>query len=202
MNIGVLGSGRGTNLQAIIDAVEAGNLPVKISIVLSDIEDAFILERARKHNIPARFIPPGKFKTRLEPKQEARYIDALKNEGVDLVVLAGFMRILKERFVDAFQNRILNIHPALLPSFKGLSAWRQALDYGVKIAGCTVHLVDMSMDAGPIVLQAGVPVKQNDTPELLHKRIQIEERKIYPEAIRLFAGHKLEIQGRKVIIKG
>lgn len=199
MKIGVLGSGKGSNLQAIIDAVENGSLPVKIALVISDVEDAYILERAKKHNIPARFISPGKFKTKLEPEIEKQYVSVLKAAGVELVVLAGFMRMLKDDFLKAFPNRVINIHPALLPAFRGLEGWRQALEYGAKFTGCTVHFLDIGMDTGPIILQAVVPVLSNDIPETLHKRIQVEEHRIYPEAIKLLAEGKLKIQGRKVI---
>lgn len=201
MNIGVLGSGRGSNLQAIIDEIEAGRLPVKISLVLSDVEDAYILERAKKHNIPARFISPGKFKAKLEPEIEKQYVSALKEAGVELVALAGFMRMLKEDFLKAFPQRVINIHPALLPSFRGLDAWKQALEYGVRFTGCTAHFLDLGMDTGPIILQAAVPVLPNDTPDALHQRIQAEEHKIYPEAIKLFAEGRLKIEGRRVIIR-
>lgn len=201
MNIGVLGSGKGTNFQAIIDAVENGGLNVKIALVISDVEDAYILERARKHNMPAKFIPPGKFKTKLEPEIEKQYVSALKDEKVELVVLAGFMRIIKEDFLKAFPNRIMNIHPSLLPAFRGLEAWRQALEYGVKVTGCTVHFLDPGMDTGPIILQAAVPVMLDDTPEILHNRIQVQEHRLYPEAIKLFGEGKLHIIDRKVIIK-
>lgn len=200
MNIGVLGSGKGSNLQAIIDAVENGKLPVKIALVISDVPDAYILERAKKYNIPAKFISPGKFKTKLEPEIEKQYVSVLKEAGVELVVLAGFMRMLKDDFLKAFPNRVINIHPALLPAFRGLEAWKQALEYGARFTGCTVHFLDVGMDTGPIILQAVVPVLQGDTAEALHKRIQIEEHKVYPEVIKLFAEGKLEIEGRKVII--
>lgn len=201
MNIGVLGSGKGSNLQAIIDAVENGSLPVKIAIVISDVEDAYILKRASKHGIKAKYIPPGKFKTKLEPEVEKKYVDALKEAGVELVALAGFMRMVKETLLNAFAGRIINIHPSILPSFRGLEAWKQALDYGVRFSGCTVHFIDANMDTGPIILQSAVPVEPGDTPETLHQRIQVEEHKLYPEAIKLFAEGKLEIVGRKVIIK-
>ena len=201
MNIGVLGSGKGTNLQAIIDAVEDEGLPVKIALVISDVEDAFILERARRHNISARYIAPGKFKTKLGHEIERQYVEALKEAGVELIVLAGFMRILKEDFLNAFTGRIINIHPSLLPAFRGLEAWRQALEYGVRFTGCTVHFIDVNMDTGPIILQATVPVVPDDTPDSLHQRIQVQEHRLYPEAIRLFAEGKLEIRGRKVLIK-
>lgn len=201
MNIGVLGSGKGSNLQALIDAVEKGSLPVKIALVISDLEDAYILERARKHNIPAEYIAPGKFKTKLEPGVEKQYINTLQEAGVELVVLAGFMRMIKQDLLTAFPGRIMNIHPSLLPSFRGLEAWRQAVDYGARFSGCTVHFVDPDMDTGPVILQAVVPVLPEDTPESLHQRIQVQEHKLYPEAIRLFAEGRLEIKGRRVVIR-
>lgn len=201
MNIGVLGSGKGSNLQAIIDAAENGSLPdVKITMVLSDVPDSYILERAKKHNIPSKYIDPGKFKTKLEPEVEKQYIRALKDAKTDLVILAGFMRILKEDFLKAFAGRIMNIHPSILPAFKGLEAWKQALDYGAKFSGCTVHFVDANMDTGPIILQAVVPVEPAETYESLHQKIQVEEHKLYPEAVRLFAEGRLTVKGRKVII--
>ena len=198
MKIGVLGSGGGSNLQSIIDAVENGSLPVEIAIVISDVQDAYILERAKKHNIPAQYIAPGKFKTKLEPEVEKKYAKALKDAGVELVVLAGYMRMVKEELLGVFPGRIINIHPAILPSFKGLHAWKQALDYGVKVSGCTVHFVDTGMDTGPIIIQAAVPVLDNDTFESLHQRIQFEEHKIYPQAIKFIAEGKIETYGRVV----
>lgn len=201
MNIGVLGSGKGSNLQAIINAVSEGRCPVKISLVLSDVKDAFILERAREQGIKAKYIDPGRFKTKLEPEIERQYIDALKEAGVELVALAGFMRILKGDFLNAWPGRIMNIHPSLLPAFRGLEAWRQALEYGVRFTGCTVHFLDAEMDTGPIILQAVVPVREDDTPEMLHQRIQVQEHRLYPEAIQLFAAGNLEIKGRRIINK-
>lgn len=197
MKIGVLGSGKGSNLQAIIDAVEAGSLSVEIALVISDVADAYILERARKHDIPAIYIAPGRFKTKLEPEIEAQYVKALKDAGVELVVLAGFMRMLKNVFLDSFHRKIINIHPSLLPAFPGLESWKQALEYGVKVAGCTVHFIDGGMDTGPVILQSGVPVLASDTAESLHQRIQVEEHKLYPEAIRLFAKGQLKEIERK-----
>lgn len=199
--IGVLGSGKGSNLQSIIDGVEAGEIPARIACVISDVEDAFILERAGKHGIDALHIPPGKYKTRLDDEVEAEYVKCLKDRGVDLVVLAGFMRMLKEDFISAFPGRIINIHPSILPAFRGLDAWKQALDYGVKYTGCTVHFVEIGMDTGPIIMQAVVEVKDDDTPETLHRRIQVEEHRIYPEVIRLIAGGRVELAGRKVRIR-
>jgi len=201
MKIGILGSGKGTNAEAIIESVEAGECPVEVAIIISDVKDSGILDRGRKHNIPFSYISPGKYKTWLEPEIEAQYVKALKDAEVELVALAGFMRILKDPLLDAFPRRIINIHPALLPSFPGLASWRQAFEYGVKHSGCTVHFVDKGVDTGPIILQAVVPVLDDDTPESLHVRIQVEEHKIYPKAIRLIAEQKVEIHGRKVLVK-
>lgn len=199
--IGVLASGRGTNLQAIIDNIKSGKLPnVEIGCVISDNPDAKALERARRAGIPAYYIYPGKKRTVLDPEQEEKYIETLKRHGVELVCLAGFMRILKKKFLDAFPNRIMNIHPALLPAFPGLNAQKQALEYGVKVSGATVHFVDEGIDTGPIILQEAVKVEEDDTVETLADRILKVEHKIYSEAIRLFAEGRLKIEGRRVRI--
>jgi len=169
-------------------------------VVLSDIADAKILERARKHGIPAKFIGPSRFKTKLEPELEEQFAKALRDAGVGLVALAGYMRVLKAPLLEAFARRIINIHPALLPAFPGLKAWEQALAYGAKVTGCTVHFVDKGVDTGPIILQEAVPVSPGDTAESLQQRIQVVEHKLYPLAIRLFAEGKLKIAGRAVRI--
>jgi len=199
--IGVLGSGKGSNLQSIIDNMAAGKIPARIACVISDVEDAYILERARKHGIEALYIPPGRYKTRLDKDTEAEYVKRLKDRGVELVVLAGFMRMLKEDFVEAFPGGIINLHPSILPAFRGLEAWKQALEYGVKFTGCTVHFVELDMDTGPIIMQAVVEVRDGDTPETLHQRIQVEEHRIYPFVIRLIAEGRVELNGRKVIVR-
>lgn len=202
MKIGVLGSGNGSNLQALIDAIEAHQLErVEIAVVLSDVENGKILERARKHKIPAIYIPPGPFKTKLEPEIEKQYIDTLNKHKVEVVALAGFMRMIKSPMLHAFPYSIVNIHPSLLPAFKGLEAWKQALDYGAKITGCTVHIVNMDMDGGPVILQASVPILPDDTPEILHARIQKEEHRLYPQALQLLADDKIRLHGRRVVIK-
>ncbi|GAB4330790.1 MAG: phosphoribosylglycinamide formyltransferase [Candidatus Abyssubacteria bacterium] len=201
LRVGVLGSGKGSNLQSIIDSVEAGTLPVTIACVLSDVEDAYILERARRHGIEALYVPPGRYRTRLDSQTEAHYVKCLKERGVELVVLAGFMRMLKEEFLNAYPNRIINIHPSLLPAFRGLEAWKQALEYGVKYTGCTVHFVELGMDTGPIIMQAVVEVKEDDTPETLHQRIQVQEHIIYPETIRRIAEKRVELRGRRVFTR-
>jgi phosphoribosylglycinamide formyltransferase-1 len=185
LRIAVLGSGKGSNCQSIIDAIENGSLPARIVCVISDVEDAYIIERAEKYGIPAKFISAGSSKTRLDGAGEEAYLTELRRYDAEIIVLAGFMRIVKKQLLDAFPRRILNIHPALLPAFPGVESWKQALDYGVKIAGCTVHFVDEGIDTGPIIVQRAVPVLENDTPEILHARIKIEEHKAYPDAIRV-----------------
>jgi phosphoribosylglycinamide formyltransferase-1 len=198
LKVGVLCSGRGSNLQAIIDASKEGKIKAKVVVVISDNEKALALERARRDNIPAIYINPSAFSSKEE--YEAAIIKELRSKGVELVALAGFMRVLSPYFVKAYQNRIMNIHPSLLPAFPGLEAQKQAFDYGVKVAGATVHFVDFGIDTGPIIIQAAVPVKEDDTPESLAERILKEEHRIYPKAIDLFAQNKLKIEGRKVKI--
>ncbi len=197
--LGILGSGKGSNFVAIADAFAAESR-IKIALVVSDVENAGILAHARDRSIPARYIPPGKFRTKLDEAAEIAYISALQEAGVDLVVLAGFMRILKGEFLRCFQHRVVNIHPALLPAFPGLESWKQALDYGVKVTGCTVHLVDQGVDTGPIVAQMTVPVEDQDTPVTLHARIQTAEHVLYPRAIRALASGHVRVQGRRCVI--
>ena len=198
-NIAVLASGRGTNLQAIIENVENGTLKANLACVISDNENAKALERARKHNVEALYIDPGPKKTWLIPEVEEKYVQALKDRNVDLICLAGFMRIIKKPLLDAFANRIINIHPALLPSFPGLDVQRKALEYGVRFSGCTVHFVTADVDAGPIITQTVVPVLDDDTPEKLAERILKEEHRIYTEAINIVLSGKYRIEGRRVI---
>ncbi len=198
--IGILGSGKGSNFAAIVEAVNRKLLSVEIAFVLSDVENAGILTLAAQHHISSHYVAPGKFRTKLEPEIELAYVQLLKEARVDLVVLAGFMRILKAPFLSAFENCVINIHPSLLPAFPGLEAWKQALDYGVKYTGCTVHLVTPEMDAGPIILQAVVPILPNDTVEKLHTRIQKEEHHLYVEAIRLWSEGRLRREGHQVKI--
>ncbi len=201
LRLAVLGSGSGTNMQSILDAIRAGTLDAEIRLVLADVEDAFILERARRAGLPARFLSAAPYKTKLEGPAEDAYIHAIREAGADTVVLAGFMRIVKPGLLAAFPGRVLNIHPALLPAFPGLHSWKQALDYGAKVAGCTVHLVDAGTDSGPIIVQRAVPVLEDDTPETLHARIQEQEHLAYPEALRLLATGRLSLHGRRVAIK-
>lgn len=197
--LGVLGSGKGSNFAAIADACAAGLVPGCPVLVLSDVETAGILGLARQRGIAAEYLPPGKYRTKLDEEAEARYIQRLQEARVDLVVLAGFMRILKGPFLQAFEGRVVNIHPSLLPAFPGLEAWKQALEYGVKVTGCTVHFVDQGVDTGPIIGQRMVSVLDDDTPETLHARIQEAERKLYPECIAAIARGVLRREGRRVL---
>ncbi len=200
LRIGVLGSGSGSNMQAIIDAIQEGTLAAEIRLVLSDVSDATIFDRARRHNLPHAWLDCAPYKTKLDGEAEQHAIELLNAHHVDTVVLAGFMRIVKPGLLSAFPQRVLNIHPALLPAFPGLQAWTQALTYGAKVAGCTVHFVDAGTDTGPIIIQRSVPVLNDDTPETLHKRIQVEEHLAYPEALRLLASNRLRVVGRLVNI--
>ncbi len=199
--LGVLGSGKGSNFGAIADAIAAGKIPAEIAVVLSDAEDAGILARARERKIPAQFIAPGKFRTKLDEDAEREFVKMLRAANVDLIVLAGFMRVLKGEFLRAFEGRIVNVHPSLLPSFPGLAAWKQALDHGVKVTGCTVHFVDAGVDAGPIIGQQTVPVLDNDTAESLHARIHASEHELFPKCVAAIARGEISVVGRKVIWK-
>ncbi len=201
LKIGVLGSGSGSNMQSIVDAIAAGTLDAQVVCVLSDVVGAGILARAERQGIPCQYIDPAPFKTKLEGVAEQRTIDVLRAFGADTVVLAGFMRVVKPALLRAFPLRVLNIHPALLPAFPGLAAWRQALAYGAKVTGCTVHFVDEGIDSGPILVQRCVPVLDDDTVESLHARIQVEEHQAYPEALRRVASGRLSIEGRRVVAK-
>jgi phosphoribosylglycinamide formyltransferase-1 len=197
--LGVLGSGKGSNFAAIADACAAGKIPAEAAVVLSDVADAGILSRARERNIPAQFIPPGKFRTKLDEEAEHEFVKILLGAKVDLIVLAGFMRVLKGEFLRAFEGRIVNVHPSLLPSFPGLEAWKQALDHGVKVTGCTVHFVDAGVDSGAIIGQQTVPVLDNDTAESLHARIHAAEHVLYPKSVAAIARAEISVVGRKVV---
>jgi phosphoribosylglycinamide formyltransferase-1 len=199
--LGVLGSGKGSNFSAIADAIAAGKIPAEVAVVLSDVENAGILAHARARKIPAQFIPPGKFRTKLDEEAELEFVKVLRAAKVDLIVLAGFMRVLKGEFLRAFEGRIVNVHPSLLPSFPGLDAWRQALDHGVKVTGCTVHFVDAGVDSGAIIGQQTVPVLDNDTAESLHARINAAEHELYPKCVAAIARGEISVIGRKVISK-
>ena len=197
--LGVLGSGKGSNFAALADAVATGKIPAEIAVVLSDVADAGILVHARDQKIPAQFIAPGQFRTKLDEDAERAFVAALQGARVDLIVLAGFMRVLKGDFLRAFEGRIVNIHPSLLPCFPGLQSWKQALDHGVKVAGCTVHFVDAGVDSGAIIGQQVVPVLDNDTPESLHQRIHAAEHELYPKCIAAIARREISVVGRRVI---
>ena len=199
LRLGVLGSGRGSNLVAIADAIGRGDLPAKITVAISDVEDAAFLQHAEQLGIPGQFIHPGKYRTKLDEDAEQAYIAALQSSNVDLVVLAGFMRILKGEFLRAFEGRVINIHPSLLPSFPGLEAWKQALDYGVKHTGATVHFVDQGIDSGAIIAQETLPVQDEDTPESLLERIHSAEHRILPASIAAIANGKVELKGRRTV---
>lgn len=199
--VGVLGSGKGSNMVAIADACAAGTVPAEIAVVLSDVPEAGILTHARARDLPARYLDPGKFRTKLDEAAELAYVSALREAEVDLVVLAGFMRILKGDFLRAFPQRVINIHPSLLPSFPGLEAWKQALDYGVKHTGCTVHFVDQGVDTGPIIGQEAVPILDDDTAATLHERIQQAERRLYPAVIAALAQGRISVIGRRTFVR-
>jgi phosphoribosylglycinamide formyltransferase-1 len=199
LRLGVLASGRGSNLQAILEAVEANELPAVVAVVVSDRKDAPALERARRHRVEAVFLDPA-----AHPDREAfdrAVLAVLGRHRVELVCLAGYMRIVTPAFVRALWGRLINIHPALLPAFPGLHAQRQALEHGVKVSGATVHFVDEGVDTGPIICQAAVPVREDDTEETLSARILAEEHRLYPRAIRLFAEGRLRIEGRRVRVR-
>lgn len=197
--IGVLVSGSGSNLQSIIDQIEAGNLDATINVVISNVPNVLALERAQKHNIPTELIDHRNFEARED--FERKLIEVLNKYSTELVVMAGFMRVLTPFFINTFHYRIINIHPALLPSFQGIHAQERAFEYGVKFSGCTVHFADDGVDTGPIIIQSVVPVLDDDTAATLQQRILKEEHRIFPQAIQLYAEGKLEIVDRKVRIR-
>jgi phosphoribosylglycinamide formyltransferase-1 len=197
--VAVLASGRGSNVQAILDACGRSGFPARVVVVVSDREAAHALTRAAAVGVPARFVNPKDFADRAA--YDAALIAVIEAHDVGLVCLAGFMRVLGRGFIQRFAGQIMNIHPSLLPAFPGLAAQRQALDYGVRVTGATVHFVDEGVDTGPIILQAGVRVHDDDTEESLSQRILREEHRLYPEAIRLFAEGRLTIAGRRVLVR-
>ena len=200
LKIGVLASGRGSNFQAIIDGIKNGRINAEIALLITDKPDAYAIQRARDNKIPCLYLNPRDYPTK--DKYFEKIAGELAASGAGLVLLAGFMRIVRKPLLGAFPWKVMNIHPALLPSFPGLHGQKQAADYGVKISGCTVHFVDEGMDTGPIIIQAAVPARDDDTEEALSERILEYEHKIYPEAVRLFAEGRLEVKGRRVVIKG
>lgn len=187
LKLGILGSGKGSNCRAILQAIRDGKLAAEVAVVVSDNFDAGILAIAREFGVPHAYLPPGKFRTRLEAQIEVVLVQMLREAGVELVVLAGFMRVLKEPMLNAFPRRIINIHPSLLPKYAGVEAWRQAIEAGDKVTGCSVHFVDAGIDTGDIIAQREVPIMPDDTPKKLHARIQMAERELLPEVIGRFA---------------
>jgi phosphoribosylglycinamide formyltransferase 1 len=187
VRLGILGSGKGSNFRAIADAIARGELAADVRIVISDVEDAGILDLARERGMRAEFLAPGRFRTKLEPEAEARLVEWLRAADVELVVLAGYMRMIKAPLLEAFPGRIVNIHPSLLPAFPGLEAWKQAVLAGATESGCTVHYVDAGMDTGEVIAQRRVRVLAGDSPESLHARIQEQEHALYPEVIAQLA---------------
>ncbi|MGZ8901773.1 MAG: phosphoribosylglycinamide formyltransferase [Limisphaerales bacterium] len=202
VRLGVLGSGKGSNLDSLARYCSRAGSSMEIVVVASDVENAGIFTLAKNHDLETVFIPPGKFRTKLEEEAEQRFISILQEKQVDLVILAGFMRILKGEFLRAFSDRVINIHPSLLPSFPGLEGWKQALDYGVKVTGCTVHFVDQGIDSGAIIAQQTVPVLDDDTPATLHARIQMAEWDLYPKAIESVALGRVRVEGRRCFARG
>jgi phosphoribosylglycinamide formyltransferase 1 len=196
--IGVLASGRGSNMEAIVRACQAGTVPGEVVVVISNRASAGALETARGHGVEARFMDPKPYGSR--EAYDRALVEALKARGVTLVCLAGYMKLVSKAFIDAFRDRILNIHPSLLPAFPGLGAHRQALDFGVKVSGCTVHMVELAMDAGPIVMQAAVPVLDGDDEDRLSERILQEEHRIYVEAVKAFCENRVTMRDRRVTI--
>ena len=199
VNLGVLVSGSGSNLQAIIDNIEAGRVDAGIQIVISNVPGVYALERSKKHGIPSLVIPHKGLK---REEYDQKLVEALRTRDVELVVLAGFMRIITPVLLRAFPMRVINIHPALLPAFPGTHVWQTQIDYGVKFAGCTVHFVDEGTDTGPIIIQAVVPVYDEDTADTLNARILKQEHKIYSQAIQMYAEGRLEVRGHRVLAKG
>ncbi|MBM7867446.1 phosphoribosylglycinamide formyltransferase [Heliobacterium gestii] len=199
LKLGVLASGRGSNLQAVLDAIDAGRLDAQVVMVISNRQDALALERAATRGIPAIHLPPSEYPQRTDYDRKAA--ELLKGVGADALLLAGYLRLITSELLEAFPQRIINIHPALLPAFPGLHVHRQAIDYGVRFSGCTVHFVDEGLDSGPIILQAVVPVQQDDNEDTLAARILKEEHRILPEALQLMAEGRLRIEGRRVLIQ-
>lgn len=201
LKLAIFGSGSGTNCQAIIDAVKAGTLDAEIRCVLSDVSDAYILERARRHSIPSIWIDCAPFRTKLDGGAERKVLKILEEQGVNFIALAGFMRILKNGLLDTYAGRIINIHPSLLPSFPGLDGGRQAFEYGVKFTGCTIHFVDAGVDTGAIISQKSVAIEDSDTLDTLMAKIHAQEHIAYPEALQWIAQRRIHINGRRVSVQ-
>ncbi len=204
VRLGILASGRGSNLQAVIDAIEGGSLSSRVAVVISNKRDAQALERARRHGAPDVFVDPKPFAGRPDGREDYDHalLAVLHKHDVELVLLAGYMKIVTPVLINAYPDRMMNIHPSLLPSFPGLDVQQKALDWGVKVAGCTVHFVTDKVDEGPIIMQAAVPVLDGDTADTLSARILAQEHRIYPQAVQLFAEGRLTVEGRRVRIRG
>lgn len=204
LRMAVLASGRGSNLQAIVDAIEAAQVQAQIVAVISNKKDAIALERARKQGLKDLFVDPKPFAGRPDSREayDRALLEILQQHGVELVLLAGYMKIVTAVLVNAYANRMMNIHPSLLPSFPGLDVQKKAIEWGCKLAGCTVHFVTEGVDEGPIIIQAAVPILDDDTPDTLAARILVQEHKIYPRAVQLFAEGRLRVDGRRVLIDG
>lgn len=202
LRVAVLASGRGSNLQAIIDAIEAGQLQARIVAVISNKKDAIALERARKHGLKDLFVDPKPFAGKPDSREayDRALLEIIQQHDVELVLLAGYMKIVTAVLVNAYANRMMNIHPSLLPSFPGLDVQKKAIDWGCKLAGCTVHFVTEGVDEGPIIIQAAVPILDRDTSDTLAARILVQEHKIYPRAVQLFAEGRLRVDGRRVFL--
>jgi phosphoribosylglycinamide formyltransferase 1 len=203
VRLGVLLSGRGSNLQAVIDAIEAGTLSATIAVVISNKRDAAGIERARKHGVPDVFLDAKPFAGQPDSREayDRALLDLLRKHEAELVLLAGYMKIVTPVLVKAYEHRMMNIHPSLLPSFPGLEVQKKAIDHGCKIAGCTVHFVTEGVDEGPIIIQAAVPIHETDTPETLAARILEQEHRIYPRAVQLYAEGRLRVEGRRVVVR-
>ena len=201
LKLAIFGSGSGTNCQAIIDAIEAGTLDAEIKCVLADVEDAPILERARKHNIPALYIDCAPFRTKLDGEAEQKVLQTMEELDVNFVALAGFMRIVKDGLLTAFAGRIINIHPSLLPGFPGLDAGKQAFDYGVKFTGCTVHFVDAGVDTGAVINQRIISLEDEDTLDTMMEKLHVQEHIAYPEALQWIAEGRIQFDGRRITLK-
>ena len=203
LRVAVLASGRGSNLQAVIDAIETGTVQAKIVAVISNKKESPALERARRHGLSALFVDPKPYAGRPDSREayDRELLGVLRQHDVELVLLAGYMKIVTTALVEAFANRMMNIHPSLLPSFPGLDVQKKAIEWGCKLAGCTVHFVTEGVDEGPIILQAAVPILDNDTPDTLAARILVQEHKVYPRAVQLFAEGHLRVEGRHVFIE-
>ena len=201
LKLAIFGSGSGTNCQAIIDAVEAGILDAEIKCILSDVKEAPILERARKHHIPAIWFDCAPFKTKLDGEGEQKVLQLLAEHDVDFIALAGFMRIVKDGLLNAYAGRIINIHPSLLPSFPGLGGGKQAYEYGVKFTGCTVHFVDAGVDSGAVINQKIIAIEDSDTLEMMMEKLHAQEHMAYPEALQWIAEGRIQLHGRRITLE-